>query len=135
MEARLELLEEVQNEADGEEAEEEGLWVRACSPFSDEPIGVGNLTSKHGGVLDSVSLEVPFFLLKILSKYATEVGFSCLPRSIWTARRQIFGAGHGVREHLRCLKPEGLLSHFYLFPWAPESRTQAYCLALIQRRK
>lgn len=47
MEARLELLEEVQNEADGEEAEEEGLWVRACSPFSNEPIGVGNLTSKH----------------------------------------------------------------------------------------
>lgn len=68
MEARLELLEEVQNEADGEEAEEEGLWVRACSPFSDEPIGVGNLTSKHGGVLDRVSLEMPFFLLKILSK-------------------------------------------------------------------
>lgn len=68
MEARQELLEEVQNEADGEEAEEEGLWVRACSPFSDEPIGVGSLTSKHGGVLDIVSLEVPFFLLKILSK-------------------------------------------------------------------
>lgn len=33
MEARLELLEEVQNEADGEEAEEEGLWVRGSNPF------------------------------------------------------------------------------------------------------
>lgn len=33
MAARLELLEEVQNEAEGEEAEEEGLWVRGCNPF------------------------------------------------------------------------------------------------------
>lgn len=64
-----------------------------------------------------------------------EVGFSGLPRSVWTARQQVFGTGHGVREHLRGLQPEGLLSHFYLFPWAPESRTPAYCLVLIQRRK
>lgn len=33
MEARLELLEEVQNEAEGEEAEEEGLQVSGCSPL------------------------------------------------------------------------------------------------------
>lgn len=33
MEAKLELLEEVQNEAEGEEAGEEGLWVRSFIPF------------------------------------------------------------------------------------------------------
>lgn len=33
MEARLVSLEEAQNEAEGEEAEEEGLWVRGCNPF------------------------------------------------------------------------------------------------------
>lgn len=33
MEARLELLEEVANEAEGDEAEEEELWVRGCSTF------------------------------------------------------------------------------------------------------
>lgn len=33
MEARLELLEEAQNEADGEEAEEEELWVRGSLHF------------------------------------------------------------------------------------------------------
>lgn len=32
MEARLQLLEEAQNEAEGEEAEEEELWVRGCYP-------------------------------------------------------------------------------------------------------
>lgn len=33
MEGRLDLLEEVQNEAEGEEAGEEGLWVRGSNPF------------------------------------------------------------------------------------------------------
>lgn len=33
MEARLELLEEVANEAEGDEAEEEELWVRGCNTF------------------------------------------------------------------------------------------------------
>lgn len=33
MEARLELLEEVQSEAEGEEAEEEGLSVSGCNPL------------------------------------------------------------------------------------------------------
>lgn len=33
MEARLGLLEEVLNEAEGEEAEEEELWVRGCDTF------------------------------------------------------------------------------------------------------
>lgn len=33
MEAKLELLEEVQNEAEGEEAGEEGPWVRSFIPF------------------------------------------------------------------------------------------------------
>lgn len=33
MEARLELLEEAQNEAVGEEAEEEELWVRGSLHF------------------------------------------------------------------------------------------------------
>lgn len=33
MEARLELLEEVPNEAEGEEAGEEELWVRSCNTF------------------------------------------------------------------------------------------------------
>lgn len=33
MEARLELLEEVANEAEGDEAEEEELWVRAAILF------------------------------------------------------------------------------------------------------
>lgn len=33
MEARPELLEEVLNEAEGEGAEEEELWVRGCNTF------------------------------------------------------------------------------------------------------
>lgn len=33
MEPRLGLLEEVQSEADGGEAEEEELWVRGCTAF------------------------------------------------------------------------------------------------------
>lgn len=33
MEPRLGLLEEVQSEADGGEAEEEELWVRGCTVF------------------------------------------------------------------------------------------------------
>lgn len=33
MEARLELLLEVVNEAEGAEAEEEELWVRDCNTF------------------------------------------------------------------------------------------------------
>lgn len=33
MEAKLGLREEVQNEAEGEEAEEEGPWVRSFIPF------------------------------------------------------------------------------------------------------
>lgn len=32
-------------------------------------------------------------------------------------------------------KTRGPFVHFYLFPWSPESRTLAYCLALIQRRE
>lgn len=38
MEARLELLEEVPNEAEGDEAEEEELWVRGCNAFLLKPI-------------------------------------------------------------------------------------------------
>lgn len=34
MEARLELPEEVQSEAEGDGAEEEGLLVSGCNPFS-----------------------------------------------------------------------------------------------------
>lgn len=135
MEPRLGLLEEVQSEADGGEAEEEELWVRGCTVFL---MNLGKLMDMLWMVFSlgfSYSVRKLLLLLALLPWYVPEVGFSGLPRSVWTARRQVFGTGHGVREHLRGLQPEGLLSHFYLFPWAPESRTPAYCLVLIQRRK
>lgn len=145
MEARREQLEEVQSEAEGEEAEEEGLWVSGYNPLQlnlwVKEMQLSKLRGRMEGefffLLVFVLKPLPFFLVVIVVKVRNQsrLFYCCLLRNIRTTRRQIFGTGHGVREHLRCLKPESLLFHFYLLPWSPESRTPVYCLALIQRRE
>lgn len=49
------------------------------------------------------------FLWTVLDKLETEVASVSLSRSFWTARRQIFSTGHGVREHQYYLTPACLL--------------------------